>query len=65
MPSASSGIARAFTVKSRRARSSSRVSPNVTSSGRRWSEYVPSRRYVVTSWVPSAAGTATVPKRFS
>ena len=50
-----------FTVRSRRARSSSSEEENCTASGRRWSLYVPSRRNVVTSTCVSPAHTVTVP----
>ena len=53
----------AFIVKSRRARSSCSDAVNATLSGRRWSVYSASVRYVVTSISCAPERTTTVPKR--
>ena len=53
--------AMALTVKSRRARSSSMLVPNVTESGWRLSLYAPSRRIVVSSMGSPPLTTVTVP----
>ena len=63
MSAPSGESAMAFTVKSRRARSSSMLVPKVTESGWRLSLYAPSRRMVVISMGSPPLTTVTVPCR--